>query len=74
MEATKADPQCSDALERFNNHVAANGIDLAKTPAILGPWVTLDQNSQQFVGEFAEKANSLSRRTYREPFVVPEIA
>jgi predicted dehydrogenase len=73
-EATKADPQCSDAFERFNDHVAANGIDLAKTPAILGSWVTLDQNSQQFVGEFAEKANSLSRRTYREPFVVPEIA
>lgn len=74
IEATKADPQCSDAFERFQDHLAANGIDLAKTPATLGPWVTLDPGSQEFVGAFAEKANALSRRKYREPFVVPDIA
>lgn len=74
IEATKANPQCADAFERFRNHLAANGIDLARTPATLGPWVTLDPNSQQFVDEFAERANALSRRRYREPFVVPEIA
>jgi predicted dehydrogenase len=73
LEAIKANPQCSDAFERFQSHLAVNGIDLTRTPATLGPWVTLDPGSEQFVGEFAEQANALSRRRYREPFVVPEI-
>ena len=28
----------------------------------------------RFVGDFADAANKLSRRQYREPFVVPEIS
>jgi hypothetical protein len=35
--------------------------------------VTLDTDSCTFVGDGAEKANQLSRRAYREPYVVPEI-
>jgi hypothetical protein len=31
-------------------------------------------DSEEFVGEFAEEANALSRRKYREPLVVPDIA
>jgi hypothetical protein len=54
--------------------MAANEIDLAKTPATLGPWVTMDPSAEEFVGDFAEQANALSRREYREPFVVPEMA
>ncbi len=72
-EATKANPQMSDAFERFKGHMAANEIDLAKTPATLGPWVTMDPNAEEFVGDFADQANALSRRKYREPFIVPEI-
>lgn len=72
--ATRTNPQWSDACERFGAHLAANGIDLTKTPATLGPWVALDPDSEEFVGDLAERANSLSRRKYREPFVVPEIA
>jgi len=41
---------------------------------VLGPWVTMDSDSDEFIGEFANQANELSRRGYREPFVVPEIA
>ena len=73
-EATEAGPQWSDALERFGHHLAANGTDLAKTPATLGPRVTMEPDSEEFVGEFAEEAKALSRRKYREPFVVPDIA
>ena len=73
IEATGGNPQWSDAFERFERHLAANGIDLAKTPAMLGPRVTVEPSSEKFVGEFAAQANALSRRTYREPFVVPEI-
>ena len=65
-DATKANPQMSDAFERFQSHMAANEIDLAKTPATLGPWVTMDPNAEEFVGDFAEQANSLSRRKYSD--------
>jgi hypothetical protein len=72
-DATAGNPQMSDAFERFESHMAANEIDLAKTPATLGPWVTMDPSAEEFVGDFAEQANALSRREYREPFVVPEL-
>ena len=42
--------------------------------AAVGPWVTLDPQEDRFVGEFADRANALSERAYREPFVVPAIA
>ncbi|MCH5375436.1 MAG: Gfo/Idh/MocA family oxidoreductase [Planctomycetes bacterium] len=73
IEATKASPEWSDAFERFGDHLAANGIDLAKTPATLGPWVTMDSDSEQFAGDFAEEANAISHRKYRAPFVVPDL-
>ncbi len=73
IEAAAGNPRWSDACERFGDHLLANGIDLEKTPAILGPWVTMDPDSETFIGPFAEQANSLSRRHYREPFVVPDI-
>ncbi len=72
-EATRGNSQWSDAFERCRDHLGANGIDEAKTPAVLGPWVTMDADSETFVGEYAEQANRLSRRAYREPFVMPEI-
>ena len=74
IEATQGNPQWSDAFGRFRHHLGANGVDLGKTHATLGPWVTLDSDSETFVGEFAKQANALSRRDYRRPFVVPEIA
>ncbi len=73
IQATQANPQLSDAFKRFQRHLGANEVDLGKTPAVLGPWVTMDPDSDKFVGEFAEQANRLSHRDYREPFVVPEV-
>jgi predicted dehydrogenase len=73
IEATRGNPQWSDAFERFRHHLGVNGIDIGKAPAVLGPWVTMDSGSESFVGDFSEQANSLSRRDYREPFVVPDI-
>ena len=62
-----------DAFERSREYLRENGLDLSSTPAVLGPWLTFDPKRERFVGEFAEQANALSRREYREPFVVPEI-
>jgi predicted dehydrogenase len=65
--------QCVDSVERMCQHLDANGVDLSKTPAVLGAWVTLDPESESFVGEHADQANALSRSAYRKPFVVPEV-
>lgn len=72
-ESIKGNSQQADAFQRFGQHAALNGIDFKKVPAVLGPWVTIDSETESFVGEFAEPANQLCRREYREPFSVPEI-
>jgi predicted dehydrogenase len=58
------------AFDRFATHLSANGIDLDRTPATLGPVLTLDSDREQFTGEFAREANQMATREYREPFVV----
>jgi inhibitor of KinA sporulation pathway (predicted exonuclease) len=72
--AIKANGELSDAFERFREYLRENGVDLGATPATLGPWVTYDLKQEQFVGDFAKRANALSKRDYRKPFVVPKLA
>ena len=72
LEAIKGDKEMLDSFERFQEHLLLNGIDVQKTPRILGPWLTMDAAKEQFIGEFSEQANKLVNRTYRAPFVVPE--
>ena len=68
----KKNDEAMDAFERMREHLAANGINLKKTPPILGPMLTLDPRHERFVGLFADKANKLVKRTYRKPFVIRE--
>lgn len=74
LESLRAKPELADAFERCREHLQANGVALATAQATLGPWLTLDAAQERFVGEFADQANAVSQRTYRAPFVVPEIA
>ncbi len=74
LETIRADHELSDAFGRCREHLRANGVDLGTSQAVIGPWVTFDCEQNRFVGEFADQANKLSRRAYREPFVVPEVA
>ena len=39
---------------------------------MLGPWLSMDPQRERFVGDFADEANMLLTRNYREPFVVPQ--
>lgn len=64
----------AQAFGRFQSHLEANGIDLGKTPTVLGPMLSMDPEKEQFVGEFAVEANQLATRAYRKPFTVPEKA
>jgi predicted dehydrogenase len=66
--------ELADAFDRCRAYLRENGVDLGATPATLGPWVTFDSREERFVQDFAAAANKLSRREYRAPFVVPELA
>lgn len=67
------DQQGRETLERIKDHLAKNEVNLAQTPLISGPWITLDQEQERFVGSFAKQANGLvKRKKYRKPFGVPD--
>jgi len=71
-EVTKADKEAQDSYERLMEHVKANEADLAKTPAVLGPWLAFDSDKEQFTGSLADEANKLVTREFRKPYVVPD--
>jgi len=72
-ETLRATPELGDAFERCRAYLRENGVDLEATPAVLGPWVHYDAKKERFTGDFAHRANALSRREYRRPFVVPKL-
>ncbi|MGE0756156.1 MAG: Gfo/Idh/MocA family protein [Pirellulaceae bacterium] len=63
-----------ETLGRFHEHLAANGVDLAKAQFTLGPWLEMDAHREQFIGDsdLVGQANQLLKGSYRQPFVVPE--
>lgn len=69
-EAVKADADLTEALGRMEQHLAANNVDLQKTPATLGAVLNMDPQSERFIGNHL--ANQLLTREYRKPFVVPK--
>jgi len=67
--AAQCDSDMAEALGRMEEHLAANKVDLTKTPATLGPVLKMDPKTEQFIGN--HKASQLLTRKYRKPFVVP---
>jgi predicted dehydrogenase len=72
--AIAGDSEMADAFDRCGTYLRENGVDLDATPATLGPWVEFDETQHRFAGGLSQAAHALSRREYRKPFVVPEIA
>ena len=68
------DAEMSNAFERCREYLRENGVNLDETRATLGPWVTYDEAGGRFVGDHADAADGLSRREYRKPYVVPDLA
>ncbi len=68
----KGNADLVESFERFQEHLLVNSVDLKQTPRMLGPWLTMDPQTEKFTGTLAEEANTLARGSYREPFVVPE--
>jgi len=71
-ERLESEPEAVETFDRFQEHLAANGVDLAKSHATLGPWLKMNPVRERFTGPYAREANRLISRDYRKPFVVPE--
>jgi predicted dehydrogenase len=71
-EVIRGDKDSLEAFGRFEGHLAANGVNLKDTPAVLGPWLKMNPAKERFFGKFSGRANQLLTRRYRKPFVVPE--
>ena len=71
-EAVAGNDVLAEAFERCLEHLKANKVDLKREPLTIGPALTFDNNSEEFVGQFSDMANMYLRRNYREPYVVPD--
>jgi len=69
-DAVKDNTDLSEMLGRMEEHLAANKVDLSKTPATLGAVLNMDPKTERFKDNAA--ANHMLTREYRKPFVVPE--
>ncbi|MGO8926275.1 MAG: Gfo/Idh/MocA family protein [Limisphaerales bacterium] len=71
-DAAKSNKDLAEALGRMEEHLAANNVDLTKTPATLGAVLRMDPQTERFIDN--AEADQLLTRDYREPFVVPQKA
>ena len=76
-EAVSANEPAKESLGRLLEHLEANGVATRTTPAVLGPVLSVEPGAERLVSkenyDAGYWANTLLRREYRKPFVVPEI-
>jgi hypothetical protein len=70
LEAMKTQENVAECLERIQSHLAANQVDLGRTPLTLGPVLKIDGKSETVLDNPA--ANALLTRQCRAPFLVPK--
>ena len=69
LEALKANKAALATLERFEEHLEKNKVDLKLNKATLGVFLEMNPKTERFLGN--AKANELLTRPYRAPFIVP---
>jgi predicted dehydrogenase len=72
LEKVKANKEAADSYERMVEHLAKNGVDIAKDHLTVGEFLTMDPKTEKFIGNAA--ADKLLTREYRKPYVVPDVA
>jgi predicted dehydrogenase len=74
--AVEKRPEIKESLERFEEHLFSNWVDLKGTGPTLGPWLDFDPAQERFTSQSdfdtGRWANDLARDHYRPPFVVPD--
>ncbi len=73
-ERIKDEPALTEAFERLTAHLAANQLDLEKTPLTLGAMLAVDASAERFTGKNAAAGNALLTRAYRKGYEVPQLA
>ena len=73
-EKIQGNAPLAEAYGRMAEHLAANRVNLKKTPATLGVALAVEAGAERFTGPDAAAANALLKRNYRAPFVVPQLA
>ncbi len=71
-ERIKANAPFAESFGRLTEHLKANEIKLDDKNLALGPMLEIDPKTERFVG--FDEANSLLKRNYRKPFVVPDLS
>jgi predicted dehydrogenase len=65
-----------DAINRLQDHLFANWIDIEKNKITAGPWLNFDPAEEKFTAKdeygIHRWANDLLKGSYRNPFIVPE--
>jgi len=69
-EKIKGDSALAESFGRMQEHLKANEVDLNKTKATLGAFLTMNPKTERFTN--SDEANKLLTRDYRKPYVVPE--
>jgi predicted dehydrogenase len=69
-ERIKSSKGAEETLERMQQHLAANEVDIAKTPLTLGSYLEMDPATERFTNN--READAMLLRHYRRPYVVPE--
>ena len=70
LGALKTNENVSECLDRMTKYLAANEVDLAKTPLMLGPMLKIDSKNETILDN--PEACTLLTRDYRAPFLVPK--
>lgn len=61
-------------LEETDKHLQSHNIKIESSEIKLSPMLTVDVESEQFVGDHADQANAYLKREYRKGFEVPKLA
>jgi hypothetical protein len=72
VESVKLD-KWTELMAEMGELAKTHGLSMQDSAISLSPMLTLDQESEQFVGEYSKAANQLLRRRYRPGYEVPEI-
>ena len=63
-------PAGVEAIERMEQHLAANGVDVSKKGMRVGPLLERATEGERFTGSHAEQANALLKDSYRKGYEI----
>ena len=69
-EAARNNPEMAESLGRMEEHLAANQVEVKRTPATLGKVLKVAGKKELFIGD--PQASQMLTREYRKPYVVPK--